>query len=45
MLGSDIRRRVPSRELVCIGAGIGITPFHGKLAFELNNRDFRVIWF
>jgi predicted ferric reductase len=30
--------------LVCIGAGIGITPFLGILAFELSNRDFRRIW-
>jgi predicted ferric reductase len=32
------------RRLVCIGAGIGITPFLGMLAFEQNNRDFRRIW-
>jgi predicted ferric reductase len=32
------------RRLVCIGAGIGITPFLGMLAFELGNRDFRRIW-
>jgi ferredoxin-NADP reductase len=32
------------RRIVCIGAGIGITPFLGMLAFELNNRDFRRIW-
>ncbi len=30
--------------IVCIGAGIGITPFLGMLAFELSNRDFRRIW-
>jgi predicted ferric reductase len=32
------------RRLVFIGAGIGITPFLGMLAFELSNRDFRRIW-
>ncbi|MBI3756906.1 MAG: ferric reductase-like transmembrane domain-containing protein [Deltaproteobacteria bacterium] len=32
------------RRIVCIGAGIGITPFLGMLAFELSNRDFRRIW-
>ena len=32
------------RRLVCIGAGIGITPFLGMLAFELSNHDFRRIW-
>jgi predicted ferric reductase len=32
------------RRIVCIGAGIGITPFLGMLAFELNHRDFRRIW-
>ena len=32
------------RRLVLIGAGIGITPFLGMLAFEINNRDFRRIW-
>jgi predicted ferric reductase len=32
------------RRLVLIGAGIGITPFLGMLAFELSNRDFRRIW-
>jgi predicted ferric reductase len=30
--------------IVCIGAGIGITPFLGILAFELSNHDFRRIW-
>ena len=33
------------RRIVCIGAGIGITPFLGMLAFELSNHDFRRIWF
>lgn len=32
------------RRLVFIGAGIGITPFLGMLAFEQTNRDFRRIW-
>jgi predicted ferric reductase len=32
------------RRIVCIGAGIGITPFLGMLAFERSNRDFRRIW-
>jgi predicted ferric reductase len=32
------------RRIVCIGAGIGITPFLGILAFEHSNRDFRRIW-
>ena len=32
------------RRLVCIGAGVGITPFLGMLAFEVSNRDFRRIW-
>jgi len=32
------------RRIVCIGAGIGITPFLGILAFELSNHDFRRIW-
>ena len=32
------------RRLVCIGNGIGITPFLGMLAFELSNKDFRRIW-
>lgn len=32
------------RRLVLVGAGIGITPFLGMLAFERSNRDFRRIW-
>lgn len=32
------------RRLVLVGAGIGITPFLGMLAFEQSNRDFRRIW-
>jgi anti-anti-sigma factor len=42
--GFTSHRFAPFRRLVCIGAGIGITPFLGMLAFELNNRDFRRIW-
>ncbi|MDF2095104.1 ferredoxin reductase family protein [Aquibaculum arenosum] len=32
------------RRLVCIGAGIGITPFMAMLRFEASNNDFRRIW-
>ncbi|WP_374445303.1 ferric reductase-like transmembrane domain-containing protein [Stella sp.] len=32
------------RRLVCVGAGIGITPFLGMLRFEMTNDDFRRIW-
>lgn len=32
------------RRLVCIGAGIGITPFLATLRFEATNNDFRRIW-
>ncbi|MGB0694203.1 MAG: ferredoxin reductase family protein [Rhodospirillaceae bacterium] len=32
------------RRLVCIGAGIGITPFLSMMRFELANNDFRRIW-
>ncbi|BBK30851.1 membrane protein [Allostella humosa] len=32
------------RRLVCLGAGIGITPFLGMLRFEMTNDDFRRIW-
>lgn len=32
------------RRLICIGAGIGITPFLGMLRFEMTNDDFRRIW-
>ena len=42
--GFTPHRYAPFRRLVCIGAGIGITPFLGMLAFELANRDFRRIW-
>jgi predicted ferric reductase len=42
--GFTSHRFAPFRRIVCIGAGIGITPFLGMLAFELNNRDFRRIW-
>jgi predicted ferric reductase len=42
--GFTPHRFAPFRRLVCIGAGIGITPFLGMLAFEESNRDFRRIW-
>jgi predicted ferric reductase len=42
--GFTPHRFAPFRRIVCIGAGIGITPFLGMLAFELSNRDFRRIW-
>ena len=42
--GFTSHRYAPFRRLVCIGAGIGITPFLGMLAFELSNHDFRRIW-
>jgi len=42
--GFTSHRYAPFRRLVCIGAGIGITPFLGMLAFEISNRDFRRIW-
>ncbi|MGH8469484.1 MAG: ferredoxin reductase family protein [Gammaproteobacteria bacterium] len=42
--GFTCHRFAPFRRLVCIGAGIGITPFLGMLAFELSNHDFRRIW-
>lgn len=42
--GFTSHRYARFRRLVCIGAGIGITPFLGMLAFELSNRDFRRIW-
>jgi len=42
--GFTSHRFAPFRRLVCIGAGNGITPFLGMLAFEVNNRDFRRIW-
>lgn len=32
------------RRLICIGSGIGITPFLGMLRFETVNNDFRRIW-
>lgn len=38
------QRFAPYRRLVWLGAGIGITPFLGMLAFELSNNDFRRIW-
>jgi len=42
--GFTAHRFAPFRRLVCIRAGIGITPFLGMLAFELSNHDFRRIW-
>ena len=42
--GFTPQRFAPYRRLVWIGAGIGITPFLGMLAFELSNHDFRRIW-
>lgn len=42
--GFTSHRFASFRRIVCIGAGIGITPFLGMLAFELSNRDFRRIW-
>jgi predicted ferric reductase len=42
--GFTSHRFAPFRRLVGIGAGIGITPFLGMLAFELSNRDFLRIW-
>ncbi|MGD9538607.1 MAG: ferric reductase-like transmembrane domain-containing protein [Alphaproteobacteria bacterium] len=42
--GFTLQRFASYRRLVLIGAGIGITPFLGMLAFELSNRDFRRIW-
>jgi predicted ferric reductase len=42
--GFTSHRFAPFRRLVCVGAGIGITPFLGMLAFELSNHDFRRIW-
>jgi predicted ferric reductase len=42
--GFTSHRFASFRRLVCIGAGIGITPFLGMLAFELSNHDFRRIW-
>jgi predicted ferric reductase len=42
--GFTPQRFAPYRRLVWIGAGIGITPFLGMLAFEQSNHDFRRIW-
>lgn len=42
--GFTPQRFAPYRRLVWVGAGIGITPFLGMLAFERSNRDFRRIW-
>lgn len=32
------------RRVICVGSGIGITPFLGMLRFEAINDDFRRIW-
>jgi len=32
------------RRLICVGSGIGITPFLSMLRFEIINNDFRRIW-
>lgn len=32
------------RRVICVGSGIGITPFLGMLRFEAINNDFRRIW-
>jgi len=42
--GFTLHRFAQFRRIVCIGAGIGITPFLGMLAFERSNQDFRRIW-
>jgi predicted ferric reductase len=42
--GFTPQRLAQYRRLVLIGAGIGITPFLGMLAFERHNQDFRRIW-
>lgn len=42
--GFTPNRLAPYRRLVCIGAGIGISPFLGMIRFEFTNNDFRRIW-
>lgn len=42
--GFTPHRYASYRRLVCIGAGIGITPFLAMLRFEATNNDFRRIW-
>lgn len=42
--GFTPQRFAPYRRLVWVGAGIGITPFLGMLAFEMSDHDFRRIW-
>lgn len=42
--GFTLHRFAHFRRIVCIGAGIGITPFLGMLAFERSNQDTRRIW-
>lgn len=42
--GFTPHRLAPFRRLVCIGAGIGISPFLSMIRFEFTNNDFRRIW-
>lgn len=42
--GFTPHRHARFRRLVCIGAGIGITPFLAMMRFEASNDDFRRIW-
>lgn len=42
--GFTPHRHARFRRLVCIGSGIGITPFLSMIRFEASNNDFRRIW-
>ena len=42
--GFTPHRHARFRRLVCIGSGIGITPFLLMIRFEASNDDFRRIW-
>jgi predicted ferric reductase len=42
--GFTPNRLAPYRRLVCIGAGIGISPFLSVIRFEFTNNDFRRTW-
>ncbi|MGE0226029.1 MAG: ferric reductase-like transmembrane domain-containing protein, partial [Acetobacteraceae bacterium] len=42
--GFTPHRHARFRRLVCIGSGIGITPFLSMIRFEASNDDFRRIW-
>ena len=42
--GFTMHRFARYRRFVCIGAGIGITPFLSMLRFEATNDDFRRLW-